>query len=295
MQFSRLLPLAHISRRTIGTSKPLAKILSNASISPRVVKAEYAVRGELVIRAENIAKQLAKDKQTGQKTLPFEEIIFCNIGNPQSLGQQPLTFFRQLLALVEYPPLMLSPKVGDLFPADVIARAKKIVSGTPGGVGAYSHSKGLPFVRQSIAQFIEKRDGFKADPEHIFVHNGASPAVQDTLRLLIRDSNDGIMIPTPQYPLYSASVALLGGRQVGYYLNEEKQWGLSLQELQRSLNEATQAGTNVRALAVINPGNPTGQVLSKENMIEVVQFCKQNNLVLMADEVYQENVYIKEQ
>lgn len=155
-----------------------------------MVNAEYAVRGELVIKAEQIAKQLAAQKLSKTKTLPFDEIIFCNIGNPQSLGQRPLTFFRQLISLLEYPELITTAR--NVFPADVINRAQKIVASVPGGVGAYSHSKGLPFVRQSIADFIKRRDGFEADPEHIFVHNGASPAVQDVLKLMIRDSNDGV-------------------------------------------------------------------------------------------------------
>lgn len=72
-------------------------------------------------------------------------------------------------------------------------------------------------------------------------------------------SSPGVMIPIPQYPLYSASLAEYGLEQVGYYLDEECNWGLSTQELERSLQEAQQT-CNVRALVVINPGNPTGQV-----------------------------------
>jgi len=103
------------------------------------------------------------------------------------------------------------------------------------------------------------------------------------------------MIPIPQYPLYSGSIDLLGGSQVGYYLEEEKGWGLSAAELQRSYHEAKTSGLNVRALVVINPGNPTGQILTVENMKEVIEFCHEYGLVLLADEVYQENNYIKEQ
>jgi len=112
--------------------------------------------------------------------------------------------------------------------------------------------------------------------------------------LLIRRENDGIMIPVPQYPLYSATIELYGGSKVGYYLDEEKNWGLSISELSRSLKEAQGKGINVRALAVINPGNPTGQVLDRKNMEEIVEFCHRHRLVLLADEVYQENVYTKD-
>lgn len=257
-------------------------------MNPRVVEAQYAVRGALVIRAEEIAQQLAEPDHG----LPFDKIVFSNIGNPQQLGQQPLTFYRQLLAACQMPELIENPSTAAAFPEDVVARAKKILGPLrPGGVGAYTHSKGMPHIRQEIADFIERRDGYPADSDAISIYNGASPAVQDALRLLIRDDKDGIMIPIPQYPLYSASIALCGGRQVGYLLDEDAGWSMSVAELQRSLDAARAEGTVVRALAIINPGNPTGQVLDEGNMREVVEFCRENGLVLMADEVYQENVY----
>lgn len=67
------------------------------------------------------------------------------------------------------------------------------------------------------------------------------------------------MIPIPQYPIYSASLALLGGKQVGYYLDEGKEWSASMEELERSLEEAKGRGVDVKAFVLINPGNPTGQ------------------------------------
>jgi len=78
---------------------------------------------------------------------------------------------------------------------------------------------------------------------------------------------------------------------VGYYLDEKDQWNLNMNELERSLQEAKDNGTNVVGFVLINPGNPTGGVLSKQAVQEVVQFCSKHNLVLLADEVYQENVY----
>ena len=73
--------------------------------------------------------------------------------------------------------------------------------------------------------------------------------------------------------------------QVPYYLDEAKNWSCTVAELERSLSEARTSGVNVRALCVINPGNPTGQVLDKENQKEIVRFCISHALVLLADEV----------
>jgi len=88
-------------------------------------------------------------------------------------------------------------------------------------VGAYTgNSKGFMFIRKLIQQYIEKRDKVESDPEQIYLTNGASEGVRIALTLLIRDSNDGILIPIPQYPLYSALITLYGGTQIPYYLNE---------------------------------------------------------------------------
>ena len=95
----------------------------------------------------------------------------------------------------------------------------------------------------------------------------------------------------PEYPIYSATIDLLGGQKVGYFLEEKNNWSLNIQELERSLENARENGTKVVGFVLINPGNPTGAVLSKEAVQDVVRFCSKHNLVLLADEVYQENVY----
>ena len=99
------------------------------------------------------------------------------------------------------------------------------------------------------------------------------------------------MIPIPQYPIYSALIDLLGGKKVGYFLDEKNCWDMNLQELERALTEAKRDGVNVVGFVLINPGNPTGQVLSKKAVQDVVKFCAKHKLVLLSDEVYQDNVY----
>ena len=101
------------------------------------------------------------------------------------------------------------------------------------------------------------------------------------------------MIPIPQYPLYSASIPLYGGSQINYYLDESKAWGLDISELQNSFTSAKSKGLHPRGLVIINPGNPTGQSLEVANMKEIVQFCHESKILLMADEVYQVNAYSK--
>lgn len=258
-------------------------------INPKVLECEYAVRGEIVI----LAQKLQQDLNNNPNSHPFDEILYCNIGNPQSLGQKPLTFFREVLALCDHPALLDKAETHSLFSADSIKRASEILAQIPGrATGAYSHSQGIKGLRDSIAAGIEARDGFPADPNDLFLTDGASPAVHMMMQLLIRSANDGILCPIPQYPLYSASMALHGGTLVPYYLDEATGWGLEISELKNQLETAKSKGISVRSLVVINPGNPTGQVLSEDNQCEIVEFCKNEGLVLLADEVYQENIYV---
>ena len=215
-----------------------------------------------------------------------------NIGNPQELGQHPITFFREVLALTCHPALLDMPGVSSLFSADAVQRARGYLAEIKGGTGAYSPSQGWEVIRKEVSAFISSRDGgVISNPADIFLTDGASPAVQMLIRSMIRSHGDAIMTPIPQYPLYSASIALYGGVQAGYCLNETAGWRLEPAELKRACAEARAAGKCVRAIVVINPGNPTGNVMSEENMREVIEFAVREHLILLADEVYQANVW----
>src|SRR5512135_3662381 len=252
--------------------------LTLQDVSHAVRETQYAVRGAIVARAAELERE-------GRR------IIYCNIGNPQSLGQRPLTFVRQVLACCEYPALLDVPGGAGL-PEDVREAARHVLRESGGhGVGVYTESKGWRFVRQAVADFVHERDGIPADADHVFLTDGASKGVQSVLRLLVDGPADGVMIPIPQYPLYSASITLLGGTQVSYFLDEAREWSLSLEALETAHAEAAGRGVRVRAIAVINPGNPTGAVLSEENVAMVLDFARRHGLSVLADEVYQENVY----
>jgi len=185
------------------------------------------------------------------------------------------------------PFLLDHPQVDTMFPPDAIERAKVYLANIKGGLGAYSDSRGNPYIRQEIANFIEQEHGVKSHPDTIFCSNGASECVRNLLTTIIRGPGDGVMVPIPQYPLYSAAIALYNGQLVPYYLEEDSTWGLNVDELNKSIREAREKGICVRALVFINPGNPTGQCLTQENISSLIEFCYHNRLILMADEVYQ--------
>ena len=271
---------------------------STINVNQNILEMEYAVRGPIPQRAATL-------KKAGK------EIIFCNIGNPQALGQPPLTYYRQIISLVEEPSKIAREReIKELFEEnpfsklrdkdflseEILTLSEEILSKT-NGIGAYTESKGYLFVREAIASFINKRDGFapesklSSDPEQIFLTDGASDGAKRILNLLIAKKTDGVMIPIPQYPLYSASIKMFGGTQVNYYPNEENDWALNRDILENSYRQATAEGVNIKAIVVITPGNPTGAILDAESIHEVIGFAKEHGLAIIADEVYQENLY----
>ncbi|NXX82812.1 ALAT2 aminotransferase, partial [Urocolius indicus] len=221
---------------------------------------------------------------------PFTEVIRANIGDAHAMGQKPITFLRQVTALCLCPELLAS----DAFPDDAKSRARRLLAACGGqSAGAYSASPGIELVRGDVARFLQRRDGIASDPQNIFLATGASDAIVTILKLLVTGSGPsrtGVLIPIPQYPLYSAAIAELGAVQLGYYLDEERCWALALSELQRALAEGRRHCCP-RVLCIINPGNPTGQVQSRQCIEDVIKFAFEERLFLMADEVYQDNVY----
>ncbi|MDP6297743.1 MAG: aminotransferase class I/II, partial [Candidatus Marinimicrobia bacterium] len=110
-----------------------------------LIDLEYAVRGPLAKRAEELAQQ-------------GRDIIPCNLGNPQAIGQKPITFYRQVLSLMEYPDSIATERSrGDFISKDVLDYAEEFLS-CGKGLGAYTDSKGPFFIREAIARFIDERD-----------------------------------------------------------------------------------------------------------------------------------------
>ncbi|XP_055909619.1 alanine aminotransferase 1 [Eupeodes corollae] len=267
--------------------KMSSKCLAVENINPNFITMEYAVRGPLVIRAGEIEKELA----AGQKK-PFTEVIRANIGDCHAMGQQPITHLRQMLALTCDKSLFNNPNI----PQDVKDRALVCLKGCQGeSIGSYSDSAGIEVIRRQVADYIRERDGIESCWENIYLSAGASPAIKSVLSLLncgVDGKRPAILIPIPQYPLYSATLAEYDIGQIGYYLEESTNWGLDINELQRAVDEGKQTHS-IRAIVIINPGNPTGQVLTRENIEAIIKFAHKEKLVLLADEVYQHNIYDK--
>jgi len=261
----------------------MASKLNTENMNSKLVACSNAVRGAITVRALEIENDLAAGKK-----FPFKKVTKCNIGNPHMMRQQPITFFRQVLSMCQYPASLDNPGA---IPADAVARARHYLKHLPAGTGAYSNSKGHTIVRQEVANFISQRDGYTCDFNNIFMTNGASECVRYFMQVIVGGKNDGVFIPTPRYPLYLATITLLGGTALSYSLDENKGWAIRTAELQQEHDKATAAGVTPRLFCVINPGNPTGACLPVSEMQKIIEFCHKHNMVLMADEVYQTNIY----
>lgn len=203
---------------------------------------------------------------------------------------KPLTFFRQLVASCACPELLEK----NIFPSDVNSRAKRLLEAMGGSVGSYTPSPGITYICERVAKFIEYRDGYATCPSNVILTNGASSGIKLIVYSLTRLHQNGlpsgIMVPIPQYPIYSAAIAEFSGKLISYYLNEDKNWELDIEECERAYLESLSFSVP-RAMVVINPGNPSSQVLQYKNMVEIVHFCARHKLILLADEVYQQNIY----
>ncbi|XP_027197526.2 alanine aminotransferase 2-like [Dermatophagoides pteronyssinus] len=273
-----------MSSLTMNSNNP---VLTMDKINNNLVKMEYAVRGPIPTRAVELIEEL---KNGAEK--PFDEVIRANIGDCHMMGETPITFIRQVLSASLFPKTALAdPKL----PNDVKERIQLLLSSCGGqSVGAYSDSAGVEIIRRHVAEYIEQRDGCPSDWRNIILTSGASEGVKLIFTLINSASTDniqtGVMVPIPQYPLYSATCSELGMYLISYYLDEENEWALDIAELQRALDES-KSKCKPKAIVVINPGNPTGAVLTKENIAQIIRFARDNNLLIIADEVYQHNIW----
>lgn len=112
------------------------------------------------------------------------------------------------------------------------------------------------------------------------------------MQVICSNPETGVLVPIPQYPIYTASLSILNSRCVPYPLDEYRNWALDLEQIRSAYIAAQSDGTDVRAIVIINPGNPTGAVLSEEDVSSIIEFAAEERLVILADEVYQTNVFL---
>lgn len=148
----------------------------------------------------------------------------------------------------------------------------------------YSDSKGLYAARKAIMQECQRLNIASVDIDDIYLGNGVSELITMSMQALLNDG-DEVLIPAPDYPLWTAAVSLSGGKPVHYHCDEAADWFPDIQDIESKIS------SNTRALVIINPNNPTGAVYSKQILLELIEVARRHRLILLTDEIYSKIIY----
>ena len=143
----------------------------------------------------------------------------------------------------------------------------------------YSDSKGLFSARKAIMQYCQIKNVPNVSIDDIYTGNGVSELINLSMQALL-DSGDEVLIPSPDYPLWTACVTLAGGKAVHYKCDEQADWNPDIDDIKRLVTPRT------KAIVIINPNNPTGALYSKDVLEQIVEVARQNQLIIFSDEIY---------
>ncbi|GLP96256.1 pyridoxal phosphate-dependent aminotransferase [Paraferrimonas sedimenticola] len=165
-------------------------------------------------------------------------------------------------------------------PEEVI---RDVIANIPQSQG-YCEAKGLFSARKAVVQHYQAQGIFDVDVEDIYIGNGVSELIVMAMQGLL-NNGDEMLIPAPDYPLWTAATHLAGGNAVHYRCDEQADWYPDLDDMRAKITPRT------RGILLINPNNPTGAVYSQSLIEEVIQLCREHNLVLFSDEIYDKIIY----
>lgn len=148
----------------------------------------------------------------------------------------------------------------------------------------YSDSKGVYYARKAVMQYCQEKQFPDVDIDDIFLGNGVSELIVMSMQALL-NNDDEMLIPAPDYPLWTAAVSLSGGKPIHYLCDEENNWEPSIEDMEAKITART------RGIVVINPNNPTGAVYSTDTLLKIVELARKHKLIIFADEIYDKIIY----
>jgi alanine-synthesizing transaminase len=148
----------------------------------------------------------------------------------------------------------------------------------------YGDSKGLLSARRAVVQYYQSKNVYGVDIEDVWLGNGVSELIVMSLQALL-NNGDEVLIPAPDYPLWTAAVSLCGGRAVHYLCDESADWQPDLDDLAAKITPRS------KAIVIINPNNPTGAVYSRQTLEQITELARRHNLVMLSDEIYDKILY----
>ena len=152
----------------------------------------------------------------------------------------------------------------------------------------YSHSKGLFSARKAIMQYMQNKNVPNVTIEDIYTGNGVSELINLSLLALL-NTGDEVLVPSPDYPLWTACVTLAGGKAVHYICDEEAEWNPDIDDIKKKITDRT------KAIVIINPNNPTGALYSKDVLKDIVKVAREHQLIIFSDEIYDRLIFNDEE
>jgi len=168
-----------------------------------------------------------------------------------------------------------------LMPPDEIVQ--DMIRNMPDAAG-YTDSKGLFAPRKAVVHYTQEKSIRGVTVDDVYLGNGASELIVMSMNALLNDG-DEVLIPSPDYPLYTAAVALSGGTPVHYICDEQSGWLPDIADMKKKITP------NTKAIVVINPNNPTGALYPDSVLLEIVELARQHQLIVFADEIYDKTIY----
>ncbi|MFA5668764.1 MAG: pyridoxal phosphate-dependent aminotransferase [Balneolaceae bacterium] len=165
-------------------------------------------------------------------------------------------------------------------PEDIL---RDVVYNLPKSQG-YSDSKGIQTAREAVAKYFHNQGVAGVGVDDIYIGNGVSELIVMSMQALL-NTGDEVLLPAPDYPLWTASITLAGGTPIHYKCEEENDWFPSIDDIKSKIND------NTKAIVLINPNNPTGAVYSKEVLLEIVELARKHKLIIFSDEIYDKILY----
>jgi len=148
----------------------------------------------------------------------------------------------------------------------------------------YSDSKGVYYARKAVMQYCQEKGFPDVDVNDIFIGNGVSELIVMSMQALL-NNDDEMLVPAPDYPLWTAAVSLSGGKPVHYLCDEENDWQPDIADIKSKITAKT------RGIVIINPNNPTGAVYTKQTLMALIDIARKHNLIIFADEIYDKIIY----
>jgi alanine-synthesizing transaminase len=148
----------------------------------------------------------------------------------------------------------------------------------------YSDSKGLYHARKAVMQYCQQKNIANVEIDDIFLGNGVSELIVMAMQALL-NNGDEMLIPAPDYPLWTAAVSLSGGKPVHYMCDEANGWQPDIKDM------ASKITPNTRGIIIINPNNPTGALYSKETLLQIIALARKHKLMIFSDEIYDKIIY----